>query len=250
MEESGDEGVRFRREVFVPGFGVEVFEHDKFAEAEEVKCHVRAVFPSFSADGGVDCCGIFGEPVGGFGHDEVGDGDSLFGKFCREGEGGYGVVAGPFEDVVVFDFLADEFDGDEEERGFVEFVRVFGFGPADKSECEVEDRVALFFKDSAGFVGECVQPLAETDVVVGCIEDEVLLFCGRFCKGRVFPEMFFFGRCVGFFAGRIKFHSLFADDQRVIHCGGEFPADLNTAGIGGFIVEEIVAQCEIEKTRT
>ena len=57
--------------------------------------------------------------------------------------------------------------------------------------------------------------------------------------------MFFLTRSIGFVASRLTFHSLLTDDQRVIDCGRKFPADLNAAGIGWFIVEEIVTQREV-----
>ena len=122
---------------------------------------------------------------------------------------------------------------------------MFSLRPADKSECQIKNRVTLLFKDGTGFVGEGVEPLAEADVVVRCIEDKILLLCRWFCKSRILPQMFFLGRSIGFFSCRIKFHSLLTDDQRVINGGGKFTADLNAAGIGWFIVEEIVTQREV-----
>ena len=122
---------------------------------------------------------------------------------------------------------------------------MFSLRPADKSECQIKNRVTLLFKDGTGFVGEGVEPLTETDVVIRRFQDNILLLCRWFCKSRILPQMLFLGRSIGFFSCRIKFHSLLTDDQRVINGGGKFPADLNAAGIGWFIVEEIVTQREV-----
>ena len=112
MEELRNERVCFRREILIPGLGIEILKHHEFSEAEKVKRNVWAVLPTFCTNGSVNRGGVLCEAVGSLGHHKLGKRDSLLGKFCRKGQRGHGIITGPFEDVVVLDLLADEFNRD------------------------------------------------------------------------------------------------------------------------------------------